>query len=59
MTLRPDQLQATQAQAAIAAGVTRQQLTDAAAVAALFNIITRYANARRRSGWPSSRRGTS
>lgn len=45
MTLRPDKLQATQAQAAMAAGVTRQQLADAAAVAALFNIITRYANA--------------
>jgi len=38
-------LKAAQAQAAIAAGTTRQQLTDAAAVAALFNIITRYANA--------------
>lgn len=45
MTLRPTQLRATQAQAAMAAGVTRQQLTDAAAIAALFNIITRYANA--------------
>lgn len=45
MTLRPDDLQATQARTAMAAGVTRQQLTDAAAVAALFNIITRYANA--------------
>jgi uncharacterized peroxidase-related enzyme len=45
MTLHPDQLHATQAQAAITAGVTRQQLTDATAVAALFNIITRYANA--------------
>jgi alkylhydroperoxidase family enzyme len=45
MTLHPDQLKAAQAQAAIAAGATRQQLTDAAAVAALFNIITRYANA--------------
>jgi uncharacterized peroxidase-related enzyme len=45
MTLHPDQLHPADAQAAIAAGVTRQQLTDAAAVAALFNIITRYANA--------------
>ncbi|MFL6142153.1 MAG: carboxymuconolactone decarboxylase family protein [Labedaea sp.] len=44
MTLRPDQLHAAHTQAAVAAGVTRQQLTDAAAVAALFNIITRYAN---------------
>lgn len=45
MTLRPDELQADQARAAMAAGVSRQQLTDAAAVGALFNIITRYANA--------------
>lgn len=45
MTLRPEELHAGQARAAMAAGVTRQQLVDAAAVAALFNIITRYANA--------------
>jgi uncharacterized peroxidase-related enzyme len=45
MTLRPDDLRAAQAEAAMAAGVTPQQLTDAAAVAALLNIITRYANA--------------
>jgi uncharacterized peroxidase-related enzyme len=45
MTLRPDDLQPSQVQAAMAAGVTRQQLLDAVAVAALFNIITRYANA--------------
>jgi uncharacterized peroxidase-related enzyme len=45
MTLRPDDLHADHAQAAMAVGVTRQQLTDAAAIAALFNIITRYANA--------------
>jgi alkylhydroperoxidase family enzyme len=44
MTLRPDDLQAAQARTAMAAGVTRQQLADAAAVAALFNIITCYAN---------------
>lgn len=45
MTLRPDELHADHARAAMAAGVTRRQLADAAAVAALFNIITRYANA--------------
>jgi uncharacterized peroxidase-related enzyme len=45
MTLHPGELHAGQARAAIAAGVTQQQLTDAAAVAAVFNIITRYANA--------------
>jgi uncharacterized peroxidase-related enzyme len=45
MTLRPDELRAAQARAAIAAGASRRQLADAAAVAALFNIITRYANA--------------
>lgn len=45
MTVRPAELHATQTQAAMAAGVTRQQLADAAAVAAVFNIITRYANA--------------
>jgi uncharacterized peroxidase-related enzyme len=45
MTLRPDELRPDQARAAMAAGVTRRQLVDATAVAALFNIITRYANA--------------
>lgn len=45
LTLRPDELRAGHAQAAIDAGVTRRQLTDAAAVAAVFNTITRYANA--------------
>jgi uncharacterized peroxidase-related enzyme len=45
MTTRPGELRAAHAQTAMAAGVTRQQLTDAAAVAAVFNIITRYANA--------------
>ncbi|MTD56620.1 carboxymuconolactone decarboxylase family protein [Amycolatopsis pithecellobii] len=45
MTLRPGELRAAHAEAAMAAGVSRHQLTDAAAVAALFNIITRYANA--------------
>jgi uncharacterized peroxidase-related enzyme len=45
MTLRPDEVRPAQVEAAMAAGATRQQLLDAAAVAALFNIITRYANA--------------
>lgn len=45
ITLRPDDLRPDQVRAAMAAGVTRQQLADASAVAAVFNIITRYANA--------------
>jgi uncharacterized peroxidase-related enzyme len=45
MTVRPDELQGDQIRAALAAGVTRRQLDDAAAVAAVFNIVTRYANA--------------
>lgn len=45
MTLRPDELGSGQVRAALAAGVTRRQLEDAAAVAAVFNIVTRYANA--------------
>jgi uncharacterized peroxidase-related enzyme len=45
MTSHPGELRADQARAALETGVTRQQLVDAAAVAALFNIITRYANA--------------
>jgi uncharacterized peroxidase-related enzyme len=45
MTTRPEELTAAHAREAMAAGVTRQQLTDAVAVAAVFNIITRYANA--------------
>jgi alkylhydroperoxidase family enzyme len=44
MTLRPDELD-VDLRRATAAGVTRQQLTDAAAVASVFNVITRYANA--------------
>jgi uncharacterized peroxidase-related enzyme len=44
MTLRPDEL-GSAVPTALAAGVTRQQLTDAAAVASVFDIITRYANA--------------
>jgi uncharacterized peroxidase-related enzyme len=45
MTLRPDELEDGQVRAVLAAGVTRRQLDDAAAVAAVFNIVTRYANA--------------
>jgi uncharacterized peroxidase-related enzyme len=45
MTKQPDKLGATDAQAAIDAGLTPQELTDAAAVGAVFNIITRNANA--------------
>jgi uncharacterized peroxidase-related enzyme len=45
MTLHPENLKAEHAQAALYAGVSREALTDAIAVGALFNIITRYANA--------------
>lgn len=45
LTLHPDELHPDQVRTATAAGVTRQQLTDATAVASVFNIITRYANA--------------
>ena len=45
MTLHPEQLHGADMKEAMAAGVTQAQLKDAAAVGALFNIITRYANA--------------
>jgi uncharacterized peroxidase-related enzyme len=45
MTLRPMELSATHAQAALRSGATIAALRDAAAVVAVFNIITRYANA--------------
>jgi alkylhydroperoxidase family enzyme len=45
MTRAPDDLGADDARAALEAGVTLDELRDAAAVAAVFNIITRYANA--------------
>lgn len=45
MTVRPHELRAAHVYEAMAAGVSRGQLADAAAVAALFNIITRYADA--------------
>lgn len=45
MTLRPGDLRAADARDAMNAGVSRSELADAAAVAAVFNIITRYADA--------------
>lgn len=45
MTSTPDELSAEDARAALAAGLTRDDLEDAAAVASLFAVITRYANA--------------
>ncbi|GAB3389896.1 hypothetical protein GCM10027568_12770 [Humibacter soli] len=45
MTRIPDELSADDARAAFAAGLTRDDLEDAAAVASLFAVITRYANA--------------
>lgn len=47
MTREPDSLDATHVQEAVHAGASRQQLVDAAAVAAVFNIMTRYADALR------------
>jgi hypothetical protein len=47
-TLRPDDLDASDAGAVYAAGVSRQALRDAATVAALFNMIVRLADA---FGW--------
>jgi uncharacterized peroxidase-related enzyme len=45
MTSRPTQLTADDARAVLSAGVSFEALTDAIAVAAVFNIVTRYANA--------------
>lgn len=47
-TLTPDALTEADAEAAYAAGVSRQALRDAARVAALFNMIVRLADA---FGW--------
>jgi hypothetical protein len=44
MTLRPDELTAADAEAAYAAGVSRQALLDAATVCALFSMIVRMAD---------------
>jgi hypothetical protein len=48
MTLRPDELSAAHAEAAYAAGVSRQALIDAATVCALFEMIVRLADS---FGW--------
>ncbi|MCZ9884540.1 hypothetical protein NFJ07_22425 [Arthrobacter sp. B2a2-09] len=45
MTRTPDDLTKDDARAALEAGLTRNELEDAAAVASLFAIVTRYANA--------------
>ena len=45
MTLRPTQLTADDARQVIGAGVSFEALTDAISVAAVFNIVTRYADA--------------
>jgi uncharacterized peroxidase-related enzyme len=45
MTLRPQDLKAEHAKAALSAGVSPQALRDAIAVGALFGIVTRYADA--------------
>lgn len=45
MTREPDTVDSTLARAALDAGTSPAQLGDAAAVAAVFNIITRYADA--------------
>jgi uncharacterized peroxidase-related enzyme len=45
MTLRPTELAPEDARTVLGAGVTREALTDAVAVASVFNIITRYADA--------------
>jgi uncharacterized peroxidase-related enzyme len=45
MTRQPDELSASDARLALESGVSRQELRDAAAVASLFNIIARNANA--------------
>ena len=45
MTLRPFDLSAEHAKEALRSGATTEALKDAAAVATVFNIITRYANA--------------
>ncbi len=57
LTLRPGELTQADAEAAYAAGVSRGALRDAATVCALFNMITRLADA---LGWdvPSSDRLT-
>jgi uncharacterized peroxidase-related enzyme len=45
MTLRPTELTNKQAKTVLEAGVSAEALKDAIAVGAIFNIVTRYANA--------------
>ncbi|MDX6479795.1 MAG: hypothetical protein QOG85_305 [Gaiellaceae bacterium] len=45
LTQRPDELSAADAEAAYAAGVSREALRDAATICSLFNMITRLADA--------------
>ena len=45
MTLRPTKLTPGHARAVLGAGVSAEALTDAIAVGAIFNIVTRYADA--------------
>jgi uncharacterized peroxidase-related enzyme len=45
MTLRPEDMKAEHTRAALGAGVSREALSDAIAIGALFGIITRYADA--------------
>jgi alkylhydroperoxidase family enzyme len=45
MTLRPKDLTAEHAKAALGAGLSAEALIDAIAVGALFSIVTRYADA--------------
>ena len=48
LTLRPDELTSTDAEAARAAGVSREELRDAATVCGLFSMIVRLADS---LGW--------
>jgi len=48
-TLHPEELTEADAEAAYAAGVSKQALRDAAEVSAMFNMIVRLADA---FGWP-------
>jgi uncharacterized peroxidase-related enzyme len=45
MTLRPERLTEEDAQAVLRSGISVESLTDAIAIAAVFNLIARYANA--------------
>jgi alkylhydroperoxidase family enzyme len=48
LTQRPEELSQADAEAAYAAGVSREALRDAATICSLFNMITRLADA---LGW--------